>query len=136
MSRSNRRATASRGQTGTPNARNGTAPIATNDGAAHRIKLDDLSLKSSTVGIHMARAGSEGGDAMSNPAETLLSRLGGVSQRSPGRWFARCPSHDDGRPSLSVQEATDQKALVQCFVGTQLQAAIDGYRHSILGVRS
>lgn len=54
---------------------------------------------------------------MSTPVGALLSRLDGVSPRGPGRWFARCPSHEDGRPSLSVQERDDGTLLVHCFAG-------------------
>ena len=54
---------------------------------------------------------------MTSTSETLLSRLVGVSQRGRGKWFARCPSHDDGRPSLSVQECDDGTLLVHFFAG-------------------
>lgn len=50
-----------------------------------------------------------------NP-DHLLSRLERVRQIGPGRWIARCPAHDDGRPSLSVKDGGD-KLLVYCFAG-------------------
>lgn len=52
-----------------------------------------------------------------NPADTLLSRLDGVRETGPGRYLARCPAHDDGRPSLSLREASDGTLLVHCFAG-------------------
>ena len=51
------------------------------------------------------------------PAETLLSRLGGVKQRGPGRWVAKCPAHDDRSPSPSIREVDDGKVLLHCFAG-------------------
>lgn len=49
-------------------------------------------------------------------ATTLLDRLHGVRSTGPGRWVARCPSHDDRSPSLSVR-AIDGRTLVHCFGG-------------------
>ena len=48
----------------------------------------------------------------------LLNRLQGVSCRGENRWAARCPSHDDRGPSLSIKE-NDGKLLVHCFAGCQ-----------------
>ena len=52
---------------------------------------------------------------MSTPTETLLCRLEAVQQRGAHKWLARCPAHNDNRPSLSVQECDDGTALVHCF---------------------
>lgn len=38
---------------------------------------------------------------------------------------ARCPSHDDKRPSLSVAEGDDGRALVYCFAGCSYADVID-----------
>ena len=54
---------------------------------------------------------------MNAPIEKLLSRLDAVQQRGAGKWFARCPAHDDGRPSLSIQETSDGTVLLHCFAG-------------------
>ena len=52
------------------------------------------------------------------PSEKILSRLDAVQQRAPGKWLARCPAHDDKRPSLSVQVAEDGETLLaHCFAG-------------------
>lgn len=47
----------------------------------------------------------------------LLSRLHGVKATGPGRWIARCPSHEDRVPSLSVRELEDGRVLLHCFAG-------------------
>lgn len=54
---------------------------------------------------------------MSSPVDRLLGRLSTVRRVGPGRWMARCPSHDDGRASLSVREGDDGRVLVYCFAG-------------------
>lgn len=53
---------------------------------------------------------------MTSPAQTITTRLG-------GRWcgtygIARCPAHDDGRPSLSVRDG-DTRVLFHCFAGCE-----------------
>lgn len=47
----------------------------------------------------------------------LLSRLSGVRQTGPDRWFALCPAHDDKFPSLSIRSTSDGKVLLHCFAG-------------------
>lgn len=54
-------------------------------------------------------------------AARLLERLEAVRETGPGRWVARCPSHDDRGPSLSIRDA-DGKTLIHCFAGC---AALD-----------
>lgn len=51
------------------------------------------------------------------PAEIIVSRLEGVRPRGQGRWAARCPSHGDRSPSLSIAEGADGRALLYCFSG-------------------
>jgi hypothetical protein len=36
------------------------------------------------------------------------------------RWIARCPSHDDREPSLSIGEGQDGRVLLHCFRGCSL----------------
>src|SRR6266496_3249531 len=50
-----------------------------------------------------------------SPAE-LLRRLESV-RRAPSGWLARCPAHQDRRPSLSVRQADGGRLLVHCFAG-------------------
>ncbi len=71
-------------------------------------------------------------------AETIARALGG---RKVGQgWTARCPSHDDREPSLSIRDA-DGKVLVRCHAGCDQRDVIaalkerglwDGKAHSSL----
>lgn len=40
-----------------------------------------------------------------------------------GRWVCRCPAHDDGRASVSVERA-DDKVLVKCFAGCPFEKIV------------
>ena len=53
------------------------------------------------------------------PVERLLSKLSGVKKTGKG-WLARCPAHEDRRPSLSVSEGDDGRALVKCHAGCKV----------------
>jgi len=48
--------------------------------------------------------------------ERVLERLEGVKCSGKG-WIARCPAHDDRRPSLSIREGDDGTLLLKCWVG-------------------
>ena len=50
-----------------------------------------------------------------SPSEILLPRLEGVVSRGRNRWLARCPAHDDARPSLAIQEEDNGTVLIHCF---------------------
>ena len=52
---------------------------------------------------------------MRTPVENLVARLNG--RRSGKGWIARCPAHEDHRPSLSIDEGRDGRALVMCGAG-------------------
>ncbi len=56
-----------------------------------------------------------------SPVELLLSKLPGAKRNDRG-WVARCPAHDDKRPSLSVSEGGDGRALVHCHAGCAPEA--------------
>lgn len=47
--------------------------------------------------------------------ETLLGRLNGVRQTGPETWMAKCPAHEDRRPSLSIRVKPDGRILVNCL---------------------
>ena len=49
--------------------------------------------------------------------ESLLSKLEGVRETGQGQWLARCPSHDDRSPSLSVRAGDNGAVLIHCFAG-------------------
>jgi hypothetical protein len=51
------------------------------------------------------------------PVDRLLSRLERVQRRGADRWSARCPSHNDKGPSLSVRALPDGVVLLKCFSG-------------------
>ena len=48
--------------------------------------------------------------------ERLLTRLEDVRETGRDKWIAKCPSHDDRSPSLSVRQVND-RLLVHCFAG-------------------
>jgi putative DNA primase/helicase len=54
------------------------------------------------------------------PAEKLIDRLEGVRGRGP-KWDARCPSHDDHQPSLSITEQSTGDVLVHCHAGCAIE---------------
>ncbi len=70
--------------------------------------------------------------AMIEPA--ILAKLRDVTRTSSG-WSARCPAHNDDRPSLSVGVGDDGRTLVKCHAGCpaeQIVAAV-GMRMADLG---
>ena len=48
-------------------------------------------------------------------AETIAKALGG--RKAGTTWMARCPAHDDSRPSLSISVGKVGKVLVRCHAG-------------------
>ncbi len=52
-----------------------------------------------------------------NPVELLLSRLPHRAKRQGKEWAARCPAHEDERPSLSISAVEDGRALLHCHAG-------------------
>src|SRR6516162_10929620 len=52
--------------------------------------------------------------------ENILERLSRVRRNAIG-WTARCPVHDDRRPSLSITER-EGKILLHCFGGCTAEA--------------
>lgn len=52
-----------------------------------------------------------------NIAQRILPRLKAVRKTGPNRWVAKCPSHNDRRPSLAIRLADDGRLLVHCFAG-------------------
>jgi putative DNA primase/helicase len=55
-------------------------------------------------------------------AETIAKALGG--RKAGDGWMARCPSHDDREPSLSLRDADDRKVLVRCHAGCEQERVI------------
>src|SRR5439155_12900589 len=65
----------------------------------------------------------KGDRAMSPAVENLVSHL--HAQRSGKGWLARCPAHDDRKPSLSIDEGADGRALLKCHAGCDNTAILD-----------
>jgi hypothetical protein len=57
--------------------------------------------------------------------EKILDRLPLVKRTGPGRWIARCPSHADRSPSLSIRETSDGMILLHDFGGCEVGAVLD-----------
>lgn len=55
------------------------------------------------------------------PVGRVLAKLPDARRNGQG-WIARCPAHDDHRPSLSIAEGNDGRALVKCFAGCTVDA--------------
>ena len=50
-------------------------------------------------------------------AQDLVDRLEFCRSAGDGKWIARCPSHNDKSPSLSVMEKSDGRVLIHCHAG-------------------
>lgn len=57
-------------------------------------------------------------------AQDLLSRLDKPKRTGHGTWIARCPSHEDKSPSLTVREMDDGRVLLHCFAGCSFDDVI------------
>jgi hypothetical protein len=55
---------------------------------------------------------------------SILDRLDRVRQTGPGRWIARCPSHEDRSPSLSIRELDDGRVLLHDLAGCDTEAVL------------
>jgi putative DNA primase/helicase len=59
-------------------------------------------------------------------AENIATALAG--RKFGGTWMARCPAHDDRRPSLSIRDADCGKVLVHCHTGCDQKLVIAALR--------
>lgn len=57
------------------------------------------------------------------PVELVLSKLPDAKRNGQG-WQARCPAHDDRRPSLTVSVGDDGRVLVCCHAGCAVEAIV------------
>jgi len=57
------------------------------------------------------------------PVELVLSRLPDAKRNGRG-WQARCPAHNDRRPSLAVDVGDDGRALIRCHAGCTAEAIV------------
>ena len=71
------------------------------------------------------------------PTERILARLEHVRPSGTG-WSAWCPAHDDLNNSLSIAEGRDERVLVHCFAGCQVDEILEalGLEMSALFPRS
>lgn len=56
--------------------------------------------------------------------DSILNRLEKVRRTGPGKWTACCPAHDDKCPSLGIKQADDDKILIHCFGGCDVQSIV------------
>lgn len=70
-----------------------------------------------TTGCHRHESNSAGKKqgTPETPINHILSRLDGVRETGRGQYLARCPAHDDGKPSLSIRESQSGSVLCFCF---------------------
>ena len=62
------------------------------------------------------------------PMERMLHALGGHGcepKQSANGWTARCPSHDDATPSLSIGEGDDGRVLLRCHAGCATEQVVE-----------
>jgi putative DNA primase/helicase len=57
-----------------------------------------------------------------SPVENLVERV--HARRSGKGWIAKCPSHDDHTPSLSIDEGIGGCALLKCHAGCDADAVL------------
>ena len=60
-----------------------------------------------------------------DPIDILLAAVPGGGRRVGGQWLARCPAHEDRRPSLALRERDDGAVLLKCHAGCETSAVID-----------
>jgi hypothetical protein len=56
-------------------------------------------------------------------ATRILDRLDAVRETGPGRWRARCPAHDDKRPSLDIRDS-EGLVLLCCRAGCSTEDVV------------
>jgi putative DNA primase/helicase len=67
-------------------------------------------------------------------AESIAKALGGC--KANRNWMARCPAHDDRKPSLSIRDAADGNVLVRCHAGCEQQQVIAALKSRGLWIES
>jgi Toprim domain len=57
-------------------------------------------------------------------AAELVRYLDRVSDAGPGAWRARCPAHDDAKPSLSITTGEAGRVLLRCHAGCPVEQIV------------
>lgn len=60
-----------------------------------------------------------------DPVQRVLALLDGVRKEPDGGFVARCPAHDDHRPSLRVARGDDGRCLLKCRAGCETASVLD-----------
>lgn len=60
---------------------------------------------------------------MSPEVRRVLDKLDHV-KATAGGWIARCPAHEDGRPSLKIDLGGDDRVLLHCYAGCEAKAIV------------
>jgi RepB DNA-primase from phage plasmid len=68
------------------------------------------------------------------PTGMVLGLLEDVRETGNG-WMARCPAHDDERPSLSVAEGEGGRCLLHCFAGCAVEAIVQAIGLTVANLR-
>ncbi|HEY5434521.1 MAG TPA: hypothetical protein VIK13_04760, partial [Candidatus Limnocylindrales bacterium] len=63
--------------------------------------------------------------SVASPIDAVLERLPDARKVGADGWIARCPSHHDEHPSLSVSTGEGGKVLLICRAGCKTQAVVD-----------
>lgn len=59
-----------------------------------------------------------------SPVDLILTKLPDARRAGEG-WTARCPAHNDKRPSLSISEGDDGRALLHCHAGCTVKSIVE-----------
>lgn len=58
------------------------------------------------------------------PLDAVLDALPGA-RHVGGQRVARCPAHEDRRPSLSIRQLADGTVLLKCHAGCQTESVLE-----------
>lgn len=54
-------------------------------------------------------------------ADALIARLDKARATGKSQWVACCPAHQDKHPSMTIRELDDERVLVHCFAGCDVE---------------